>query len=128
MTERRVHHSADAPAAVGPYSHAVAASGLVFGSGQIGLDPVTMTLVDGGVAAQARQALENLKSVAVAAGTELAKAVKVNVYLIDMADFATVNAIYSEFFTGDEPPARAAVAVAALPLGAAIEVDAVFAI
>jgi len=126
VSERKVHHSDSAPAAVGPYSHAVSASGLVFASGQLGLDPATMKLVDGGVEAQARQALENLKAVALAAGTELAKAVKVNVYLVDMADFAAVNSIYSEFFPGNEPPARAAVGVAALPLGGLVEVDAVF--
>jgi len=121
-----VHHSDSAPAAVGPYSHAASAAGLVFASGQLGLNPATMKLVDGGVEAQARQALENLNAVALAAGTELAKAVKVNVYLLDMADFAAVNSVYSEFFPGEEPPARAAVAVAALPLGGLIEVDAVF--
>ena len=127
MSERKVHHADSAPAAVGPYSHAASAAGLVFTSGQLGLDPATMKLVDGGVEAQARQALENLKAVALAAGTELAKAVKVNVYLVDMADFAAVNSIYSEFFPDNEPPARAAVGVAALPLGGVIEVDAVFA-
>ena len=121
-----MHHSDSAPAAVGPYSHAASAAGLVFASGQLGLNPATMKLVDGGVEAQARQALENLNAVALAAGTELAKAVKVNVYLLDMADFAAVNSVYSEFFPGEEPPARAAVAVAALPLGGLIEVDAVF--
>jgi len=127
MAERRTHNSAQAPAAVGPYSHAVSANGLVFASGQLGLDPTTSKLVDGGVEAQARQALTNLRAVAEAAGTSLELAVKVNVYLTDMADFQAVNAIYTEFFPGDQPPARAAVAVAALPLGGVFEVDAVFA-
>ncbi len=127
MAERRTHNSAQAPAAVGPYSHAVSANGLVFASGQLGLDPTTSKLVEGGVEAQARQALTNLRAVAEAAGTSLELAVKVNVYLTDMADFQAVNAIYTEFFPGDQPPARAAVAVAVLPLGGVFEVDAVFA-
>lgn len=128
MGDRRVHHSEAAPAAVGPYSHAASAAGLVFASGQLGLDPATGTLVEGGVESQARQALENLKAVAEAAGATLESAVKVNVYLTDMDDFKAVNAIYSEFFPGDEPPARAAVAVRALPLGGLVEVDAVLAL
>jgi reactive intermediate/imine deaminase len=125
--ERSVHNSDSAPAAVGPYSHAASAAGLVFASGQLGLDPSTGQLVEGGVEAQARQALANLKAVAEAAGTQLARAVKVNVYLIDMADFQAVNSVYSEFFPGEDPPARAAVAVKALPLGGLIEVDAILA-
>jgi reactive intermediate/imine deaminase len=100
---------------------------LVFASGQLGLDPDSGQLVEGGVEAQAHQALTNLKAVAEAAGTEMGKAVKVNVYLTDMADFQAVNAIYSEFFPGSESPARAAVAVKALPLGGLVEVDAILA-
>ena len=126
MSDRRTYNADSAPAAVGPYSHAASANGLVFASGQLGLDPLTTKLVDGGVEAQARQALTNLQAVAEAAGTSLSLAVKVNVYLVDMADFQAVNAIYTEFFSGDEPPARAAVGVAALPLGGLVEVDAVF--
>jgi len=128
MSGRQVHNSDSAPAAVGPYSHAASAAGLVFASGQLGLDPATGTLVAGGVEGQARQALENLRAVAEAAGSSLERAVKVNVYLTDMADFQAVNAIYSEFFSGDEPPARAAVAVKALPLGGLVEVDAILAL
>ena len=127
MGERRTHNSEQAPAAVGPYSHAASANRFVFASGQLGLDPATSKLVEGGVEAQTRQALENLRSVAEAAGSSLELAVKVNVYLTDMADFQVVNAIYTEFFAGDQPPARAAVAVAALPLGGVVEIDAVFA-
>lgn len=127
MDGRRVHQSDSAPAAVGPYSHAASAAGLVFASGQLGLDPATGQLVAGGVEAQAEQALANLRAVAEAAGTSLERAVKVNVYLVDMADFQAVNSVYSRFFEGDEPPARAAVAVAALPLGGLVAIDAVFA-
>ena len=125
--DRQTHDSPDAPAAVGPYSHAASAAGLVFASGQLGLDPASAQMVEGGVEAQARQALTNLKAVAEAAGTQLERAVKVNVYLTDMGDFQAVNAVYSEFFPGENPPARAAVAVKALPLGGLVEVDAILA-
>jgi len=127
-TDRQVHNSATAPPAVGPYSHAVSANGFLFASGQLGLAADGSGLVDGGVEEQARQALANLTSVAAAGGATLADAVKVNFYLTDMGDFQAVNAVYSEFFTGDQPPARAAVAVAALPLGGLVELDAVFAL
>jgi 2-iminobutanoate/2-iminopropanoate deaminase len=128
VTERRTYNAEAAPAAVGPYSHAASANGFVFASGQLGIDPLTGKLVEGGVEAQARQALANLRAVAEAAGTSLELAVKVNVYLVDMADFQVVNAVYCEFFPGEQPPARAAAAVAALPLGGQVEVDAVLAI
>ncbi len=127
-TDRKAHNAEAAPPAVGPYSHAVSANGFLYASGQLGLDPDGSGLVEGGVEAQARQALNNLAAVAEAGGSSLNDAVKVNVYLTDMADFQTVNAIYSEFFTGDEPPARAAVGVAQLPLGGLVEVDAIFAL
>ena len=127
-TDRKAHNAEAAPPAVGPYSHAVSANGFLYASGQLGLAPDGSGLVDGGVEAQARQALNNLAAVAEAGGSSLNDAVKVNVYLTDMADFQTVNAIYSEFFTGDEPPARAAVGVAQLPLGGLVEVDAIFAL
>jgi 2-iminobutanoate/2-iminopropanoate deaminase len=116
-----------APAALGPYSHAIRAGGFLFCSGQLGLDPATGELVDGGVAAQARRALENLVAVCEAAGTTLADAVRVTVYLADMADFATVNEIYAEFFPAD-PPARTAFQVAALPKDGAVELDAIVAL
>jgi len=127
-TDRKAHNAEAAPPAVGPYSHAVSANGFLYASGQLGLAPDGSGLVEGGVEAQARQALNNLAAVAEAGGSSLNGAVKVNVYLTDMADFQTVNAIYSEFFTGDEPPARAAVGVAQLPLGGLVEVDAIFAL
>jgi 2-iminobutanoate/2-iminopropanoate deaminase len=130
MTASRTAVHADAaPAAVGAYSHAVAVSGtLLFCSGQIPLDPVSGELVDGGAGAQATRCLENLEAVCQAGGTTLANAVRVGVFLADLAgDFAEVNAAYETFFDSD-PPARAAVGVAALPRGARVEIDAIVAL
>jgi reactive intermediate/imine deaminase len=112
-----------APAAIGTYSQAVSAGGTVYLSGQIGLDPKAMTLVDG-IEAQVRRVFENLRAVARASGGDLDRFVKLNVYLTDMSNFPIVNAVMAEYFR--EPyPARAAVGVAALPRGAAVEMDAV---
>lgn len=117
-------HTDLAPAAIGPYSQAVRAGDLVFLSGQIPLDPATMTLVTGGVAEQARQVFANLAAVAEAAGGGLGNLVKLTVYLTDLGDFQTVNEVMQQVFR--EPyPARAALGVAALPRGAAVEVEAV---
>lgn len=112
-----------APAAVGPYSHAVKAGKTLYISGQLGLDPVSGELVEG-VEAQARVALENLKAVLAAAKMEMADVVKTTVFLKDMGDFAAINAIYAEAF-GDTKPARSCVAVAALPKGGLFEIEAV---
>jgi 2-iminobutanoate/2-iminopropanoate deaminase len=117
----------DAAAAVGPYVHAIRAGGLLFCSGQIPLDPRTGDLVPGGPGAQAGRCLENLAAVCAAAGTTLGDAVKLTVYLTDMASFAEVNEVYESFFESD-PPARVAVGVAALPRGAHVEIDAVVAL
>lgn len=117
----------DAPAAIGPYVHAVRAGGLLFCSGQIPLDPRTGELVMGGAAEQAGRCLENLAAVCAAAGARLGDAVRVTVYLTDMRDFAAVNEVYASFFETD-PPARVAVAVAGLPRGAQVEIDAVVAV
>lgn len=115
-------HTPNAPRAIGPYSQAVAAGGAVYLSGQIGLDPATTELVKGGIEAEAKRVFANLASVAEAAGSSLAAAVRVTIYLKDFADFATVNRIMQEFFA--EPyPARVTIQAAALPRGAAIEVD-----
>lgn len=115
-------HTDRAPAAIGPYSQAVAAGGMVFLSGQVGLDPATGQLVPGGIEAQARRVFDNLRAVAQAAGPGLAAAVRVTIYLTDFGDFATVNQIMQEYFR--EPyPARVTIGVASLPRGAAIEVD-----
>jgi 2-iminobutanoate/2-iminopropanoate deaminase len=116
-----------APAAIGPYSHAVRAGGLLFCSGQIPLDPDSGELVDGGPGEQARRCLDNLTAVCAAAGASLADAVRLTVYLTDMAAFAEVNDVYETYFEA-EPPARVALAVAGLPKGALVELDAVIAL
>ncbi len=118
-------HSDAAPAPVGPYSQAVATADWVFTSGQIPLDPRTGALVDGEIEAQTEQVIANLAAVLEAAGTGLALVVKTTVYVTDLALFARVNAVYARHFTGNPPPARATVQVAALPLGARVEIDAI---
>ncbi len=122
--ERKTVNADQAPAAVGPYSHAVEASGLLFCSGQIPLDPARGEIVGDTPAEQARRCLENLQLVCEAAGTRLDRAVRCTVYMIDLAAFAAVNEVYAEFFPS-EPPARAAVGVSALPKGAQVEIDAI---
>ena len=124
MTERTVIVSAGAPVAIGPYSQAIRGGGLVFVSGQIPLDPATGELVTGDMEAQVRRVFDNLRAVSRAAGGDLANAVKLNVFLTDLGHFALVNKVMAEYFT--QPyPARAAVGVAALPKGAAVEMDCV---
>jgi len=113
-----------APEAIGTYSQAIRAGNVVYLSGQIPLDPVTMTLVEGGMETQIRRVFDNLQAVAVAAGGSLADVVKLNVYLTDLSHFPLVNQIMAHYFA--QPyPARAAVGVAALPRGAGVEMDAV---
>lgn len=119
--------AADAPEAIGPYVHAVAASGLLFCSGQIPLDPRTGELYGSSAADQAGRCLENLAAVCQSAGVTLGEAVKVTIYMTDMSAFAEVNEVYGSFFESD-PPARVAVGVAALPRGAKVEMDAVVAL
>jgi 2-iminobutanoate/2-iminopropanoate deaminase len=116
-----------APDAVGPYTHAVRAGGLIFCSGQIPLDPDTGDLVGDSPGEQTRRCLENLSIVAAAAGASLGDAVKLTVYLTDMKAFAEVNEVYGDFFESD-PPARVAFGVAALPKGAQVEIDAILAV
>ena len=114
----------DAPAPVGPYNQAVQAGEWLYCSGQIPLDPATGAMVGGGdVEAETRQVLRNLKAVLSAAGTEAAKVVRTTVYLVDLADFQAVNAIYAEMFGSGVSPARACVQVAALPKGSKVEID-----
>jgi 2-iminobutanoate/2-iminopropanoate deaminase len=125
MNARKRIATAGAPAAIGPYSQAIAAGGLVHCSGQIALDPSSGELVGKDAAEQAERALQNLKAVLEAAGSDLGRVVKCNVYLLRMSDFAAVNAVYGRFFPGDAPPARATVAVAELPRGAQVEIDCV---
>ena len=116
-----------APEAVGPYSHAVKAAGLLFCSGQIPLHPETGELVGETAAEQARQCLENLSAVAQAGGGRLSDAVQCTVYLADMGDFAAVNEVYAEY-VGESLPARVAYGVAALPRAAKVEIDAIIAL
>lgn len=113
-----------APAAIGPYSHAVRAGALLFCSGQIPLDPAGGELVGATAAEQARQCLTNLAAVCDAAGASLADAVRLTVYMTDLSEFAEVGEVYATFFD-DSPPARVAVGVAALPKGAQVEIDAI---
>ncbi len=114
-----------APGAIGPYSQAIVAGGTVYCSGQIALHPETGQLTGKDVAEQTERALENLKAVLAAAGSSLDKVVKTNVYLVRMADFAAMNAVYGRYFTGDATPARATVAVKELPREALVEIDCV---
>lgn len=123
MTESiRPHATEAAPAAIGPYSQAVSVGGFLFTSGQIGLDPATGTMVDGGFEAQARRVFANLAAVLDSAGCTFADVVKATVYVADMADFPVLNGIYAEAF-GDHKPARSTVQAAALPLAARVEID-----
>jgi len=124
---RRVIRSDEAPAAIGPYSQAIEAGGLIWVSGQIPLDPGTGRLVDGGIEEQTRRALANLKAVLEAGGSGLERVLRATVYLADMAEFAAFNTVYAEYFPTD-PPARACVEVSALPKGARLEIDAVAAV
>jgi len=113
-----------APKAIGPYSQAIRTESLVFTAGQIGLDPATMEIVKGGVEAETRQALTNLKQILESADSGLNFVVKSLVFLQDMNDFAKMNAVYAEFFP-ENPPARSTVQVAALPRGAQVEIECV---
>jgi len=115
--------TAQAPAAIGPYSQAIRADGYVFCSGQLGLDPASGNFVAGDVGAQAEQALRNLGAVLEAAGLTFDDVVKTTIFLADMADFAAVNGVYGRFVT-DPPPARSTIAVAALPKGGRVEIEA----
>lgn len=125
--QRQPVSAPDAPEAVGPYVHAVRAGDLLFCSGQIPLDPRTGDLIGPNAADQAGRCLENLAAVCHAAGATLGDAVRLTLYLTDMASFAEVNEVYESFFESD-PPARVAIGVAALPRGAKVEIDAVVAV
>ena len=115
-------HTDQAPKALGPYSQAIEAGGMVFASGQVPIDPATEQCVSGGIKEQTRQSLTNARSILQQAGTDLSHVVKTTVFLADMADFAAMNEVYAEFFS--QPyPARSAVAVKQLPKGALVEVE-----
>lgn len=117
-------HTPEAPQPIGPYVQAVRAGGFLFLSGQVGIDPASGAMIAADVVAQARQVLRNLAAVLAAGGSGFDRVVKVTVYLADMADFPRVNQVYAESF-GAAPPARATVAVKALPAGALVEMDAI---
>jgi 2-iminobutanoate/2-iminopropanoate deaminase len=119
---KEIIHTPAAPAAVGPYSQAVRAGNLVFTAGQVALDPATGKLVEGDVSAQTERVMRNLQAVLAAAGSGFEQVVKATVFLVDMGDFAAMNAVYGRFVT-QTPPARSAVQVAALPLGARVEIE-----
>jgi 2-iminobutanoate/2-iminopropanoate deaminase len=121
---KQIVTSEQAPKAIGPYSHAVRACHFVYTSGQLGMDPATGALVQGGIEAETRQALLNLKAVLEAGGASLETVIKTTVFLRDINEFARMNAVYAEFFT-EKPPARSAVQVAALPRNGAVEIEAV---
>jgi 2-iminobutanoate/2-iminopropanoate deaminase len=127
MGIRKIVKSLGAPAAIGPYSQAVEAGGLLFVSGQLPLDPQTGEMENGSIGMQAKRCLSNIDSIAREAGGSVASAVKVTVFLTDMADFSEVNEAYSAFFPTD-PPARSCLAVLALPKGASIEIEAIIAL
>jgi 2-iminobutanoate/2-iminopropanoate deaminase len=119
--------TAEAPAAIGPYSQAVVVGGLVYTSGQVGFDPKTGELVVGGIEEQTRQVLQNLSAVLIAAGSGLGKVLKTTVFLKDMNDFAAMNAVYARYLVpeGAVPPARSTVEVARLPRDARVEIEAI---
>lgn len=121
---KKIIHTDNAPRAIGPYSQAICTEHMVYTAGQIGLDPAKMEIVKGGVEAETRQVLTNLKQVLEAANSGLNYVVKTTVFLRDMADFPKMNAVYAEFFP-ENPPARSTVAVAGLPMGVAVEIEAV---
>lgn len=122
--EKTVVQTEHAPAAIGPYSQAVRVGPFLYTAGQIGLDPKSGKMVADDIEIQTQRVLENLQAVLQAAGGDLSDVVKTTVFLLDMAEFGSMNAVYAEFFS-DKPPARSAVQVAALPLGGRVEIEAV---
>ncbi len=122
--KREIISTNQAPLAVGPYSQAVRVGGFIYTAGQIPLVPETGKLIEGDIAAQTRQVLQNLAKVLEAGGSTLAQVVKTTVFVTNLGDFATINQVYSTFFAS-QPPARSTVQVAALPLGAKVEIEAV---
>jgi 2-iminobutanoate/2-iminopropanoate deaminase len=127
MAAREIVQAVGAPPAIGPYSHAVRFGELLFCSGQIPLDPQSGELVGADAAAQARRCLESLAAVCDEAGTSLARALRLTIYMTDLGEFAAVNEVYAAFFA-QEPPARVTVGVAQLPKGAYVEIDAIVAL
>jgi len=124
MSEIKVITTEKAPRAIGPYSIATTTCNLVFTSGQGGLDPQTGKLVPGGIEAETRQTLSNIRNILDASGSSMNHVLKTTVFMCDISDFSQMNAVYAEFFPG-KLPARSTVQVAALPLGAAVEIEAI---
>jgi 2-iminobutanoate/2-iminopropanoate deaminase len=122
---KRVVFASTAPTPVGPYSQAIVAGGFVFASGQVPIDPASGKLVPGEIETQTERVLENLARVLEAAGSSLDQVVRASVYLVDLAMFPRMNAVYARYFAADPKPARTTVQVAALPLGAQVEIDAI---
>ena len=121
--KKNIIATANAPAAIGPYSQAIDCGSFIVTSGQIPIDPAPGNLVEGGITAQTRQSLTNVKAVVEAAGLTMDHVAKTTVFLQNMADFAAMNAVYAEFFTEGNYPARSAVEVGALPKGALVEIE-----
>ena len=121
----KVINTTKAPAAIGPYSQAIAANGLLFTSGQIPVDPTTGLVVEGGIESQARMVMENLKAVLLEADVDFSAVVKTTCFISSMDDFAAFNSVYSQYFTSDAKPARSCVAVKTLPKNALCEVEAI---
>ncbi len=121
--KKNIIATANAPAAIGPYSQAIDCGSFIVTSGQIPIDPATGNLVEGGITAQTRQSLTNVKAVVEAAGLTMDHVAKTTVFLQNMADFAAMNAVYAEFFTEGNYPARSAVEIGALPKGALVEIE-----
>lgn len=119
---KTIIHTDDAPKAVGPYSQAVRTGNLLFTAGQVALNPAAGKLVDGDITAQAEQVMQNLQAVLAEAGTSFEHVIKTTVFLVDMADYAGMNAVYGRYM-GNNPPARSAFAVGGLPLGAKVEIE-----
>jgi 2-iminobutanoate/2-iminopropanoate deaminase len=124
MLKRDVLIADDAPAAIGPYSLAIKTGGMVFVSGTLGIEPESGEMVSGGISEETRQALTNMSKILKAGGSSLQNVVKTTVFMQDLTEFSEMNAVYADFFSND-PPARSTVEVAALPKGAAVEIEAI---
>ncbi len=123
MSDRKIHSTKNAPGALGPYSQAVSTAGLLFTAGQVPLDPSTGRMVDGGIREQTARVMDNLQGILEAAGIGFEDVVKATVFMSNMGEFGEFNEVYGTYFEGLEPPARSAFQVAALPLGAGIEIE-----
>ncbi|MDP7072395.1 MAG: Rid family detoxifying hydrolase [Candidatus Marinimicrobia bacterium] len=128
MTDPKVISTPDAPAAIGPYSQAKVANGFVFTAGQVPIDPATNTLIEGDFGEQVLLVLKNINAILKAAGTDAGRAVKFTVFLKDFSNYAVLNEVFTEFFSGSEPPARSALQVSKLPLDAEVEIECIAAL